>query len=432
MPQPYDYSTQQVNVGNYFDALKSGREEKSQMDDATRQTALQKYMPGALNGDAEAQQQAFANATPDQAVQLKQALMQMEDRDLQKAKAMQDKFAGQAQWANTPERWAQVTQMAEAEGLKGAAQIPFELRGAKLAGMMTVKEQLDQEWKRRDFELKTRETNASVAAKNAAADASRRSGQGGGGNWSDPGGDGDGLNPYDGISDPKQRDMMYRQLTTDFNARQRDYQKDRIEAQNILAATDEFLALNKKVGSGGVTGSGGISSMPIVNSARNMVDSDWARMNAITDKLTPLMRQGLPGAASDRDMQTFRGATVGTGKLGEANVGIARGLQVAAKNAIDKGLFDEAYFRRNRHLQGSDNAWSRYLEENPIFDPRSDPTNPELNRSRKSWREYVSPSAQAAPSPTQQTGGIVPGTVEDGYVFRGGDPSNPANWSEAQ
>lgn len=181
MPQPYDYSTQQVNVGNYFDALKSGREEKSQMDDATRQTALQKYMPGALNGDAEAQQQAFANATPDQAVQLKQALMQMEDRDLQKAKAMQDKFAGQAQWANTPERWAQVTQMAEAEGLKGAAQIPFELRGAKLAGMMTVKEQLDEEWKRRDFELKTRETNASVAAKNAAADASRRAGQGGGG-----------------------------------------------------------------------------------------------------------------------------------------------------------------------------------------------------------------------------------------------------------
>ena len=177
MPQPYDYSTQPVNVDNYFNSLRQGREDRAQQETATRQTALQKYMPGALNGEAEAQQQAFGNATPDQAVQLKQALMQMEDRDLQKAKAMQDKFAGQAQWANTPERWAQVTQMAEAEGLKGAAQIPFELRGAKLAGMMTVKEQLDQEWKRREFELQTRETNASVAAKNAAADASRRSGR---------------------------------------------------------------------------------------------------------------------------------------------------------------------------------------------------------------------------------------------------------------
>ncbi len=245
----------------------------------------------------------------------------------------------------------------------------------------------------------------------AAANRSNRGGAGGGGSGGAVGGapgatipEGDGLNPYDGITDPKQRDMMYRQLTADFNARQRDYQKDRTEAQNILASTEEFLALNKKVGSGGVTGSGGLSSVPIVNSARNMVDSDWARMNAITDRLTPLMRQGLPGAASDRDMQTFRGATVGTGKLGEANVGIARGLQVAAKNVIDKGLFDEAYFRRNRHLQGSDNAWNRYLEENPIFDPRSDPANPTLNRSRKSWREYVSPSApapQAAAAPAE-------------------------------
>ena len=280
---------------------------------------------------------------------------------------------------------------------------------------------------RAESDLKLKELRARIAA----TDRSNRP-QPSGGGFAPSAGEGDGLNPYEGITDPKQRDMMYRQLTADFNSRQKDYQQTRVEAQNIIASTDEFLALNKKVGSGGVTGSGGLSSVPIVNSARNMVDSDWARMNAITDKLTPLMRQGLPGAASDRDMQTFRGATVGTGKLGEANVGIARGLQVAAKNAIDKGLFDEAYFRRNRHLQGSDNAWNRYLEENPIFDPQSDPTNPSLNRSRKSWREYVSPSAQAAPTTTQQTGGLAPGTVEDGYVFRGGDPSNPANWSEAQ
>lgn len=174
MPQPYDYSTVQVNPDNYFESVRQGRAEQAQQEAATRQTALQKYMPGALQGDAEAQQQAFANATPDQAVQLKQALMKMEDRDLQKNLQQQDKFARLAQWADTPEKWAQATQMAESEGLKGAAAIPFEQRGAKLAGMMSVKEQLEEEWKRRDFELKTRETNASIAAKNAAADASRR------------------------------------------------------------------------------------------------------------------------------------------------------------------------------------------------------------------------------------------------------------------
>jgi hypothetical protein len=34
-----------------------------------------------------------------------------------------------------------------------------------------------------------------------------------------------------------------------------------------------------------------------------------------------------------------------------------------------------------------------------------------------------------APQP-QQSGGIAPGTVEDGYVFVGGDPANPASWRQ--
>lgn len=37
-----------------------------------------------------------------------------------------------------------------------------------------------------------------------------------------------------------------------------------------------------------------------------------------------------------------------------------------------------------------------------------------------------------AVAPPPQTGGIEPGTVEDGYVFRGGDPADPANWAEVQ
>ena len=40
--------------------------------------------------------------------------------------------------------------------------------------------------------------------------------------------------------------------------------------------------------------------------------------------------------------------------------------------------------------------------------------------------------AQAAPPPSEQLGGPEPGTVEDGYVFRGGDPRDPSNWSEVQ
>ncbi len=397
MPQPYDYSTVQVNPDNYFESVRQGRAEQAQQEAATRQSALQKYMPGALQGDAAARAQVMANADPEQQIALQN---RFDNEGVQKIEQAM-KMNGAINQLLSQVRDGDQQGFEAAKARAAQIGIPMDQMGhLTIADLPRLRAESGQTARELDIQYKQAQIaaqKANAAQSYAAADASRRSGQGGGGNWSDPGGDGDGLNPYDGISDPKQRDMMYRQLTADFNARQRDYQKDRIEAQNILAATDEFLALNKKVGSGGVTGSGGISSMPIVNSARNMVDSDWARMNAITDKLTPLMRQGLPGAASDRDMQTFRGATVGTGKLGEANVGIARGLQVAAKNAIDKGLFDEAYFRRNKHLQGSDNAWNRYLEENPIFDPNSDPANPALNRSRKSWREYVAPSPQATP-----------------------------------
>lgn len=70
MPQPYDYSTQQVNVDNYFNSLRQGREDRAQQDAATRQSALQKYMPGALKGDAEARAQVMANANPDQQIAL--------------------------------------------------------------------------------------------------------------------------------------------------------------------------------------------------------------------------------------------------------------------------------------------------------------------------------------------------------------------------
>ena len=40
--------------------------------------------------------------------------------------------------------------------------------------------------------------------------------------------------------------------------------------------------------------------------------------------------------------------------------------------------------------------------------------------------------AQTAPPPASQAGGVEPGTIEDGYVFKGGDPADPNNWVEMQ
>ncbi len=156
-------------------AYEAGRDRNRQVMQQNKQDMFAQYLPGALKGDQQALAGAQQNATPEQQMQLQNALAQMEDRQLQQTLQQQEKFSRLAQWADTPEKWAQATQMAEAEGLKGASQVPFEQRGAKLAGMLSVKEQLDQEWKRREFQLQERNVNSQIGARNAAAATARGS-----------------------------------------------------------------------------------------------------------------------------------------------------------------------------------------------------------------------------------------------------------------
>jgi hypothetical protein len=168
MPAPFDYNIQRPDIMGAIGAYEAGRDRNRQMMQQNKQDMFAQYLPGALKGDQQALQGAQQNATPEQQMQLQNALAQMEDRQLQQTLQQQEKFARLAQWADTPQKWTQATQMAEAEGLQGAAQIPFEQRGAKLAGMLSVKDQLDQEWKRREFALQERNVNSQIGARNAA------------------------------------------------------------------------------------------------------------------------------------------------------------------------------------------------------------------------------------------------------------------------
>lgn len=195
-------------------------------------------------------------------------------------------------------------------------------------------------------------------------------------------------NPYTRLRDPRQRDQFYRQQAKEFDQRQRGFSTERQAANQMINSVDRFVALNKTVGSGGVWGTGGASSIPGVSSVRAATDSTWAEMQSISDLLTPQMRQGLPGAASDRDVAMFRGATVGVGKPQQANEAIALGLKAAAQNKLDYGTFRERWFQSFGHLQGIDNAWQSYLQDNPIFDPNADPVAPKLNAARLPWQKY--------------------------------------------
>lgn len=156
---------------------------------------------------------------------------------------------------------------------------------------------------------------------------------------------------------------------------------------NTVPLINRFVQLNREVGTGGMMGNA------LVAGARAMVDPRIAEMRSITDRLTPAMRQGMPGAASDRDVAMFQSATVGVGKLGPANQSVAAALRAAAKRQQDYVAYLEDYARKNGSLLGAQEEWDAYASANPMFDDQGtgvlklNPTTP--------WRQYFGSTAPA-------------------------------------
>lgn len=165
----------------------------------------------------------------------------------------------------------------------------------------------------------------------------------------------------------------------------------RTSAQQLSATVplvDRFIELNTKVWTGGALGNNTLAG------AAAMFDPRVAEMKAITDRLTPAMRQGMPGAASDRDVAMFQSATVGLGKPGPANQSVARALKAGAKRQADYVAFLENYAKENGSLLGAQEEWDAYAAANPMFD-QDDKGNLTI-RKQTPWRQYFGTSGGPA------------------------------------
>lgn len=182
-------------------------------------------------------------------------------------------------------------------------------------------------------------------------------------------------------------------------------------AQNMVRDLDRFITLMDE----GLD-TGGQYNIPGAEYVASGLSPEVAEAKSIVDKMTPIMRQGLPGAASERDTAMFRSATVGLTKPEQANRNIAAGLKLAQQNLLDKREFQQAYFDQNKHLQGADRAWNKYLESNPIFKEGKDY---KLNEDRQDWRSFFAnmgnPSApdKATPSAKRMKYNPATGKLEE-------------------
>ena len=147
-------------------------------------------------------------------------------------------------------------------------------------------------------------------------------------------------------------------------------------ARNMARDMQRFLQLQKEVSMQG----------PIAGRVMAL-SSEAQEMDAITDKITPQMRQPGSGATSDFDAKMFRNSTVGRTKNEAANEAIGQAVILQTQNTSDRAQFMRDYLTVNGHLDGADRQWARYLNANPIFDPKS-PQVPRLNAARVPYQQF--------------------------------------------
>ncbi len=209
---------------------------------------------------------------------------------------------------------------------------------------------------------------------------------------------------------PAARSRVATDLVSKAQARIKETSALAESAKLVKMDLERFKFLNKDVDSGG------IYKLPGAPTVGGVFSENVEEMNSISDKLTPAMRQGLPGAASERDTAMFRSATVSTNKSRAANDNIADAAIMLQQNIIDRAEFFQEFQQGNpgKGLVGAEAKWTEYINEHPIFDRDRAVGSYAINPDRMTFREYyglVPQRPKAPPAPAGAIPVLPPGFV---------------------
>jgi len=181
--------------------------------------------------------------------------------------------------------------------------------------------------------------------------------------------------PFANMKGP-QADIFKRNLYQQADKKLNEMDEASSTARNMARDMQRFLQLQQQVNMQG----------PVAGRVPAF-SSEAQEMDAITDKITPQMRQPGSGATSDFDAKMFRNSTVVRTKNEQANEAIGQAVILQSQNISDRAQFMRDYLTVNGHLDGADRQWSRYLNSNPIFDTKS-PDVPRLNPKRIPYQQF--------------------------------------------
>jgi len=195
-------------------------------------------------------------------------------------------------------------------------------------------------------------------------------------------------------------------------------------SEKILTASDEaaaaaaelatqarrFVEINER------TDTGGFTNGPWGAAIKGNWNDDIKEMSAIAARIAPSLRQPGSGATSDYDATQFKMATIGPDKPREVNRNIANGYIAAAQNLSAKAEFERTYFDTYGHLSGAPQAWKRYLEANPIFDPTAKQGEVKLvpPEKRMKWQDFFKRELGVEPETAVTIPPPPPGAVVGG------------------
>lgn len=197
--------------------------------------------------------------------------------------------------------------------------------------------------------------------------------------------------PWANQSNPKDADKVKAQ---EMARGAKDVETDNDAARNEAATAQQmkqFMELNNRVPTGEL-----VDKVPGGQWVQSF-GKDYATMQSISSELIPKMRAPGSGSSSDLDVKMFARATIGVDKPKQTNDNIAQAVIQRAQNARDYADFRSTYLEQNGTLQGANAHWSKYLADNPIFDPAA-AADFKLNPARQKWTEYFS-GGKAAPKP---------------------------------
>ena len=127
-----------------------------------------------------------------------------------------------------------------------------------------------------------------------------------------------------------------------------------------------------------------------------MFDPEIRELDAIQAEVARTKNTPGSGAISDFDANQFLQMTYGKDKPTETNRMLIQAQRVANDATIQRRQFAEWYKQNYGTTNGFQEAWSRYAQDNPIFDPASvSGGTPALNANSKNWREYFGAGGDA-------------------------------------